>query len=524
MESSSSRNSYSDDGSTGGSVTVAVKVLQQDNSSALPLRVAHDLETAYLVSPFVRNGNVKDYLANEQAKPEGRLELVQDTLKGLQYLHSQDSPIIHGDLKSSRLCDFGLAAVVREGYSGLTTSADFKGSTRWCSREVLMGEERTLKSDIWGWGCLALEIMTANPPYHDIKNDAGVILIVCGDHSKRKTSEPTPSSTFPNGLLDILRKGWDFKPDKRPDACTCVAVISPVPQAGTVRVWVRGSELVGRLDHANISMFENTIQGCISTLDADVAPKFCQLSLLSRVELEEELQDIKTLLYKNQNRQPLPPLTKKYLKLRAAAIGEEIEVRRQQLVVTATGFVRVRSLSTPARHSRDPVGKILRDISTLRRRVRLSREQVGETLRELHNLLKDEVAPFDNSRYLYSALPGFERLVRHYPDDWHPDVARFLLDVYYEHHVRRGNHVLCLEVALQAAERYRELSRTNGIFLSRRAGALEKVAVSYEILSLHENARAALAEAIWVYQQLNNTTGNHQTFQIPLARTLVRYH
>ncbi|KAG8938424.1 hypothetical protein FRC04_008653, partial [Tulasnella sp. 424] len=251
-------------------------------------------------------------------------------------------------------------------------------------------------------------------------------------------------------------------------------------------------------------MFENTIQGCISqaTLDADVAQKFCQLSLLSRMELEEELQDVKTSLHKDQNGQPLPPLTKKYLKIRTAAIGEEIEVRRQQLVVTATG---------------DPVGKSLRDISTLRRRVRMSREQVGETLRELRNLLKDEVAPFDNSPYLYLALPGFERLVRHYPDDWHPDVARFLLDVYYEHHVRRGNHVLCLEVALQAAERYRELSRTNGIFLSRRAGALEKVAVSYEILSLHDNARAALAEAIWVYQQLNNTTGNHQAFQIPLA-------
>ncbi|KAG8960869.1 hypothetical protein FRC05_006539 [Tulasnella sp. 425] len=567
----------SDDRSTGGSVTVAVKVLQTDDSSALPLRVAYrltremiawsachhenilpfigyflsrDVETAYLVPPFVRNGNVKDYLANKQAKPE-ELELYEILSKGCNpyglsaarleatspgtssrapdtanIVLNQLPNVLVNDDRRAVLCDFGLAAVVREGRRGLTTSADFRGSTRWCSREVLMGEERRLKTDIWGWACLALEIMTRNPPYHDIKNDAGVILIVCSDdHSKRKTREPTPSPTFPNGLLDILRKCWDFEPDKRPDVCTCVAVISPVPQAGTVRVWEEASWLDGWIMQY-IPMFENTIQGCISqvTLDADVAQKFCQLSLLSRMKLEEELQDIKTSLSKIQNGQPLPPLTNKYLKLRAAAIGEEIDVRRQQLVMTATGFVRARSLSAPARHSmaRDPVGKILRDISTLRRRVRLSREQVGETLRELHNLLKDEVAPFDNSQYLYSALPGFERLVRHYPDDWHPDVARFLLDVYYEHYVRRENHVLCLEVALQAAERYRELSRTNGIFLSRRAGALEKVAVSYEILSLHGSARAALAEAIWVYQQLNNTTGNHQAFQIPLARTLVR--
>lgn len=38
--------------------------------------LSQNLETAYLVSPYVRNGNVKDYLANRQAKVEERLELV----------------------------------------------------------------------------------------------------------------------------------------------------------------------------------------------------------------------------------------------------------------------------------------------------------------------------------------------------------------------------------------------------------------------------------------------------------------
>ncbi|KAG9045901.1 hypothetical protein FS837_005459 [Tulasnella sp. UAMH 9824] len=460
----------SDDKSTGGSVTVAVKVLQTDDSAALPLRVAYrltremiawsachhenilpfvgyflsqDLETAYLVSPFIRNGNVKDYLTSKQAKPEERLEL----------------------------------------------------------------------------------IITGNPPYYDIKNDTSVILVVCGDDSKRKTPEPTPTPTFPTGLLELLRKCWDFEPDNRPDAPTCMAAISPVPQPEKVRIW----EDAWWLDNwimEYIPMFENTIQGCISqaALDPDVAQKLCQLSSLSRIELEEELQDLQTMLNKDRNGQRLPRLTKKYVKLRETTVTKEIEVRRQQLVVTATGFIRTRSASTPARRPTDPVAQILRAISTLRNPVRLSREQLGETLRELHTLLKDEVAPLDHSRYLSSVLPGFERLVRHYPDDFHPDVARFLIDVYYEHHVRRGNHILCLEVALQAAERYRELSRTNGTFLARRAGALEKVVASYEILGLYENARACLAEAIWVYQQLNNTTGNHQAFQIPLARTLVRYH
>ncbi|KAG8929155.1 hypothetical protein FRC01_004766 [Tulasnella sp. 417] len=485
----------SDAKSTGGSVTVAVKVLQTDDSSALPLRVAYrltremiawsacnhenilpfvgyflsrDLETAYLVSPFIRNGNVKDYLTSKEAKPEERLELIRDTLKGLHYLHTRDPPIIHGDLKS---------------------------------------------------------MMTGNPPYHDIRTDASVILVVCSDDSKRKTPEPSPTPTFPNGLLELLRKCWDFEPDNRPDVRTCMAALSPVPQTGTVRIWEEARWLDNWIMEY-IPMFENTIQGCISqaALDPDLAQRLCGLSSFSRMELEEELQDLKTMLQKDKNGQRLPQLTKKYIKLREETITKEIETRRQQLVVTATGFIRTRSASTPMRRPRDPVTQILRAISTLRKPVRMSREQIGETLRELHTLLKDEVTPLDKSRYLSSVLPGFERLVRHYPDDFHPDVARFLIDVYYEYHVRRGNHILCLEVALQAAERYRELSRTNGTYLARRAGALEKVVASYEILGLYENARACLAEAIWVYQQLNSTTGNHQAFQIPLARTLVRYH
>lgn len=40
----------------------------------------------------------------------------------------------------------------------LTTAINFKGSPRWCSPEALLETGKTLKSDIWSWGCLALEV------------------------------------------------------------------------------------------------------------------------------------------------------------------------------------------------------------------------------------------------------------------------------------------------------------------------------------------------------------------------------
>lgn len=51
-------------------------------------------------------------------------------------------------------------------------------------------------------------------------------------------------------------------------------------------------------------MFENTIQGCISqaALDPDVAQKLCHLSSLSRMELEEELQEIQVCTYLDTHR------------------------------------------------------------------------------------------------------------------------------------------------------------------------------------------------------------------------------
>ncbi|KAG9045900.1 hypothetical protein FS837_005458 [Tulasnella sp. UAMH 9824] len=482
----------SDDQSTGGSVMVAVKVLHRDYETALPLRVAY----------------------------------VRDTLKGLQYLHTRDPPIVHGDLKSPFSGIFGLAGAVRRGgHSGLTTSCHVKGSARWCSPQVLLGYKRTLESDIWGWACLALEIMTGTPPYYDITNEARLILVVCGDPPKRRTPEPTPAPTFPNGLLELLRKCWEFEPYDRPDACTCAAAIIPVPQTEKVRVW-KDARWLDSWIMEYIPLFEKAIRGCISEaeLDPDIAQKLCQLSSLSIMELEGELRELKRLLRIDRAGRRLPHLTKKYIKVREQTIIKEIEIRPQPFVRTRIGFIRSRSSSLPGRRPKDPVAQVLRAISTLHTPVRLSREQVGEILRELHALLRDEVAPLDKSRYLFRILPSFERLVRHYPDDFHPDVARFLIGVYYEHHIRHGNHTLCLEAASQAAERYRELSRTNEVFLARRAAALGKVVACSEILGLQENARACLEEVIHVYRRLSSTFENHHTFQIPLARAMVRYH
>lgn len=66
--------------------------------------------------------------------------------------------LVNGDGRAV-LSDFGLSRVPYGGSSGLTTTrGGSKGTTRWCSPEILNGEAGTPQSDMWAWGCLVLEV------------------------------------------------------------------------------------------------------------------------------------------------------------------------------------------------------------------------------------------------------------------------------------------------------------------------------------------------------------------------------
>lgn len=108
-----------------------------------------------------------------------------DTARGLQYLHSREPPVCHADIKpvliagrqdfvwlivpqentlvdnagNARLCDFGLARMLEDEPSGLTTTDRPKYTLFYASPELLHdGTRHTLKSDVWAWGCLFLGV------------------------------------------------------------------------------------------------------------------------------------------------------------------------------------------------------------------------------------------------------------------------------------------------------------------------------------------------------------------------------
>lgn len=131
--------------------------------------------------------------------------------------------------RTAALCDFGLATVIEPcgSSSGLTTSDGFKGSVRWCSPELLRGKARSPQSDMWAFGCFAVEVsdsvacpgfrlttlqvFTGTLPYKNATGDPQVITQVIAGVSP----EPDDDDAVPDLLSMVLRGCWDQDPMKR---------------------------------------------------------------------------------------------------------------------------------------------------------------------------------------------------------------------------------------------------------------------------------------------------------------------
>jgi len=136
------------------------------------------LSTLQVVTELCSGGSVHSYLHEDQKtfSPAQILRASIDTLSGLVYLHSNDPPILHMDLKSRNLllqfpptenflrikiADFGISRVS-------STPQAFAGTWWWMSPEVLFGEPVSDRSDIYSFAMCMYEIMSGTIPYQDI--------------------------------------------------------------------------------------------------------------------------------------------------------------------------------------------------------------------------------------------------------------------------------------------------------------------------------------------------------------------
>jgi serine/threonine protein kinase len=98
-------------------------------------------------------------------------------LEGLCFLHSKG--IVHRDVKGAniligtqgdaKLADFGCCRQIEQLHNTMTGSLhEVKGSVFWMAPEVLKANAGR-RSDVWSTGCTVLEMLTAEPPWPNLR-------------------------------------------------------------------------------------------------------------------------------------------------------------------------------------------------------------------------------------------------------------------------------------------------------------------------------------------------------------------
>ncbi|THG13869.1 hypothetical protein TEA_022015 [Camellia sinensis var. sinensis] len=130
-----------------------------------------------LVYEYIANGTLKESLSGKSGIRLDwmrRLRIALGAARGLQYLHElANPPIIHRDIKSNnilldeylnaKVSDFGVAKSIGDPENCHITT-QIKGTMGYLDPEYCMTQQLTKKSDVYGFGVLMIELITAKQP------------------------------------------------------------------------------------------------------------------------------------------------------------------------------------------------------------------------------------------------------------------------------------------------------------------------------------------------------------------------
>ncbi|CUA74887.1 hypothetical protein RSOLAG22IIIB_11560 [Rhizoctonia solani] len=202
------------------------------------------------VSDHYTQGNLKAYLARQDPDVLDcslRFRLLLNVIEGLKYVHSQ--AIVHGDLKAmnvlvdgnnktpvARICDFGSSSINCPCYTGPRGQ---QGTIPWDSPELWMPADddddddddekeapaRTTQSDIWAFGCVALEVQMGFMPWEPGEEDKAWSMTgrqcEAGDGPPAEASDirlKLEADPIKQKIWDLMVQCWSPDPQGRPAA------------------------------------------------------------------------------------------------------------------------------------------------------------------------------------------------------------------------------------------------------------------------------------------------------------------
>lgn len=183
--------------------------------------VCSEEEPIYIVQEYMSKGSLLDFLRNDEGKNLKFEELIYiafQVASGMEYLESKQ--LIHRDLAArnvligenniAKICDFGLARVIEDNEYCPKQGSHLP--VKWTAPEALRFGKFSIKSDVWSYGILLMEIFTfGQVPY------PGMNRIEVAEMIDRGYRMPKPTSHYlPDEIYQIMLNCWDAKPENRP--------------------------------------------------------------------------------------------------------------------------------------------------------------------------------------------------------------------------------------------------------------------------------------------------------------------
>ncbi|CAF3565981.1 unnamed protein product [Adineta steineri] len=191
-----------------------------------------------LVIEYMELGSLFDVLQKKKIQftwPD-RWSIALQMVKGINYLHHLQPPVVHRDIKSLnfllkegarqqfviKVGDFGLADIrketIRQTNCNNITPPSTIGTVQWLAPELFTFGRPTLASDVFALAVVFWELATGLIPYEH-SNESVIRLAVC--HGDRLVI-PTE---IPDQFRDIITRAWAQDPNTR---STCPMIIDAI--------------------------------------------------------------------------------------------------------------------------------------------------------------------------------------------------------------------------------------------------------------------------------------------------------
>ncbi len=166
---------------------------------------------AYVVTPYMRGGTLKDRLEQGPLAPEEAYEIFLQLANALDYMHQRG--ILHRDIKPANilfdengfvyLADFGIASYI--GESAVENNGRVMGTPIYMSPELCYGHA-SKSSDIYALGILLYQMLTGQAPFEGTDSQDVCVQQIEAQPVRPSLLNPAISRVVEQVILSALEK------------------------------------------------------------------------------------------------------------------------------------------------------------------------------------------------------------------------------------------------------------------------------------------------------------------------------